>query len=113
MIQRLSLVALQLAVEATTLNERTFHLKPQDRFLRDNIQPNDVLIVSVGGNDVAMAPTPCTILSCPCCAYSTCRCHVSNKDVSMGPCHVTSTVVAVDRSPWDLVFVPFLLVLGT
>ena len=32
-------------------------------FLRDNIQENDVLIVSVGGNDVALAPTPCTICS--------------------------------------------------
>ncbi|KAL3902427.1 MAG: hypothetical protein SGILL_010827 [Bacillariaceae sp.] len=55
--------AINTAVEATTLNERTFRLRPQDKFLRDNIQSNDVLIVSVGGNDVAMAPTPCTILS--------------------------------------------------
>ncbi|KAG7342334.1 hypothetical protein IV203_007427 [Nitzschia inconspicua] len=55
--------AINTAVEATTLNERTFRLRPQDRFLRDNIQSNDILIVSVGGNDVAMAPTPCTIFS--------------------------------------------------
>ena len=51
------------AVEATTLNERSSRLRPQDRFLRDNIRPNDTLIVSVGGNDVALCPTPCTIVS--------------------------------------------------
>lgn len=55
--------AINAAVEATTLNERTWRLRPQDRFLRDHIQPNDVLVVSVGGNDVALAPLPCTIVS--------------------------------------------------
>ena len=50
-------------MEATTLNERTYKLRPQDRFLRDNIRSNDILIVSVGGNDVALCPTPCTISS--------------------------------------------------
>lgn len=51
------------AVEATTLNERWYSLRPQDRFLRDNIRSDDVLVVSIGGNDVALAPTPCTIAS--------------------------------------------------
>lgn len=51
------------AVEASTLNARSFALRPQDRFLRDNISSDDILIVSVGGNDVAMAPLPCTIAS--------------------------------------------------
>jgi hypothetical protein len=55
--------AINTAVEATTLNERTFNLRPQDIFLRDNISSEDVLIVSIGGNDIAMCPTPCTILS--------------------------------------------------
>ena len=31
--------------------------------MRDNLQSNDVLIVSVGGNDIALSPTPCTIAS--------------------------------------------------
>lgn len=48
-------------MEATTVNERAYGLRPQDKFLRDNISSNDVLIVSIGGNDVAMKPTPCTI----------------------------------------------------
>lgn len=38
----------------------TFH---SGRFLRDNISPEDVLVVSIGGNDIALCPTPCTILS--------------------------------------------------
>ena len=58
--------AINTAVEATTLNERTFRLRPQDIFIRDNIREDDVLIVSVGGNDVALAPTPCTIVSMLC-----------------------------------------------
>lgn len=56
-------IAINTAVEATTLNERTFRLRPQDIFLRDNIQSNDILVVSVGGNDIALAPCPCTIIS--------------------------------------------------
>jgi len=45
------------------LNSRTFRLLPQDEFLRDNIQAEDVLIVSIGGNDIALLPAPCTIAS--------------------------------------------------
>ena len=55
--------AINTAVEATTLNERTYSLRSQDKFIRDNISSNDVLIVSVGGNDIALCPTPCTIAS--------------------------------------------------
>ena len=51
------------AVEATTLNERSYCLRPQDRFIRDNMRSDDILVVSIGGNDVALAPTPCTIAS--------------------------------------------------
>jgi len=55
--------AINTAVEATTLNERWYGLRPQDKFVRDNIRADDVLVVSIGGNDVALAPTPCTIAS--------------------------------------------------
>mmetsp|Transcript_7332 Transcript_7332/g.11029 ORF Transcript_7332/g.11029 Transcript_7332/m.11029 type:complete len:208 (+) Transcript_7332:98-721(+) len=55
------IAAINAAVEASTLNERSYELRPQDKFLRDNISSNDILIVSIGGNDVAMMPTPCTI----------------------------------------------------
>lgn len=53
--------AINTAVEATTLNQRVFRLLPQDRFIRDNILSDDVLVVSVGGNDIALCPTLCTI----------------------------------------------------
>jgi len=57
------LAAINTAVEATTLNERCRKLRSQDRFLRDNIKSNDTLIVSIGGNDIALYPTPCTIVA--------------------------------------------------
>ena len=59
-------VAINTAVEATTLNERTIRLRPQDIFLRDHLQPQDILVVSIGGNDVALMPCPCTIASMLC-----------------------------------------------
>eukprot|EP00559_Dactyliosolen_fragilissimus_P000982 CAMPEP_0184858418 /NCGR_PEP_ID=MMETSP0580-20130426/3523_1 /TAXON_ID=1118495 /ORGANISM="Dactyliosolen fragilissimus" /LENGTH=219 /DNA_ID=CAMNT_0027354547 /DNA_START=76 /DNA_END=736 /DNA_ORIENTATION=- len=62
-ISKEKLAAINTAVEATTLNQRSRKLLPQDVFLRENIKSNDVLIVSIGGNDVALFPTPCTILS--------------------------------------------------
>jgi hypothetical protein len=61
--KRKHLAAINTAVEATTLNERSYKMRPQDKFLRDNLQPQDTLIVSIGGNDVALAPAPCTIIS--------------------------------------------------
>lgn len=55
---------LNAAVEATSLNDRAFNrLLPQDAFIRDNIEPNDVLVVSVGGNDVALGPLLFTIVN--------------------------------------------------
>ena len=39
-------------------------LLPQDEYLRDNLRPEDFVIVSVGGNDVALFPQlPCTIVN--------------------------------------------------
>jgi hypothetical protein len=49
------------AIEATTLNQRVFGLLAQDKFIRDNIQSDDTLVVSVGGNDIALLPSCCTI----------------------------------------------------
>lgn len=54
--------ALNLAVEATMLRERDSVLLEHDKFIRDNITSEDLLIVSVGGNDVAMKPTVATVL---------------------------------------------------
>ncbi|KAJ4148320.1 hypothetical protein LMH87_002796 [Akanthomyces muscarius] len=54
---------LNLAVEASLLRERHGSgLLAHDEFIRDRIAPRDILIVSVGGNDIAMKPTAWTVL---------------------------------------------------
>ncbi|CAB9497813.1 expressed unknown protein [Seminavis robusta] len=60
------IATINTAVEETTLNQRTWRWLPQDKFIRDKISPDDILIVSAGGNDVAWAPCPCTIVSILC-----------------------------------------------
>lgn len=64
------------AVEESTIGSRAYHhLLPQDQFIRDNIRSDDVLIISVGGNDIALKPSPCTALSvCSlvCCTTTAC-----------------------------------------
>lgn len=49
------------AVEASSLNGRSMgHLLPHDRLVRDVLRSEDVLVVSVGGNDIALTPLLCT-----------------------------------------------------
>jgi hypothetical protein len=56
--------AINSAIEATALNHRACgRLLPQDDFIRRNITEDDMLIVSVGGNDVALQPLLCTVCS--------------------------------------------------
>lgn len=43
--------------ESTVLDREQGDLLPQDEFIRDNIRSEDTLIVSVGGNDIALRPT--------------------------------------------------------
>ena len=48
---------LNTAVEATSLNSRACcHLLDQDRLIQECITPQDTLIVSIGGNDLALNP---------------------------------------------------------
>ena len=49
------------AVEESMLRDRDDELLPHDAFIRDNIRAEDVLIVSVGANDIALKPLPSTI----------------------------------------------------
>ena len=51
------LTAINTAVEASTLHQRRKKLLKQDEFIQQNIKPNDILIVSVGGNDLAKQST--------------------------------------------------------
>jgi len=79
-------------VEATTLNERCLKLRSQDEFIKNNIKKNDTLIVSIGGNDIALYPTPCTIASIlgalclptKCIEHGTTCCTVSMDDCCCG-----------------------------
>jgi lysophospholipase L1-like esterase len=50
------------AVEESMLRDRDETLLVQDDFIRDNIRSNDVLVVSIGANDVALKPSPATIV---------------------------------------------------
>ena len=64
----LDVVCVNAAVEASTLGERSGacggpRLLPQDRFVAEHLLPDDVLCVSVGGNDIAMRPTFATVCS--------------------------------------------------
>ena len=59
-------VCINCSVEASTLGSRIGwmgRLKPQDLFLRDHIDPDDIIVASVGGNDIALAPSLMTIIS--------------------------------------------------
>jgi hypothetical protein len=53
--------ALNSAVEESMLRERDAGLLDHDKFIRDNIRSEDILIVSVGANDVALRPTLATM----------------------------------------------------
>ena len=50
------------SIEESMLRERDGgNLLPQDEFLKDNIRQGDALVVSIGGNDIALKPTPRTV----------------------------------------------------
>ncbi|KAH6613943.1 hypothetical protein C7974DRAFT_67117 [Boeremia exigua] len=52
---------LNTAVEESMLRQRDHELLAHDEFIRDHIRPQDVLIVSVGANDIALKPLLCTV----------------------------------------------------
>ena len=52
---------LNLAVEESMLRERDNVLLEHDEFIRDNIRAQDILIVSIGANDIALRPTFATV----------------------------------------------------
>ena len=59
------------AVEASTAADRCEHgLLRQDEFIRDALTSDDYVLVSVGGNDIAMAPTIATVANVGLLAFS-------------------------------------------
>lgn len=60
----LGVPALNCAVEESTIHERISHgLTPPDKWLVEHLTSQDTLVVSLGGNDVALKPTMRTLLS--------------------------------------------------
>lgn len=55
--------AVEQSMLRTRTSKRSGKLFPQDELTRDNLKKDDVLVVSVGGNDVALIPTVTTALS--------------------------------------------------
>lgn len=49
------------SIEESTLGNRKDDLMPQDKIIRQNITNDDILIVCVGGNDIALKPSTTTI----------------------------------------------------
>ncbi|KAJ4344146.1 hypothetical protein N0V95_006308 [Ascochyta clinopodiicola] len=66
------------AVEESMLRERDQELLSHDEFIRDNITSEDVLIVSVGANDIALKPLPRTIRHMLQLAWATPRSSLEN-----------------------------------
>ena len=69
-------VAINCAVEESKVSSRDgrFHL-PQDAFIRETVTEKDIVVVSVGGNDIALSINPCTIcnmLGLVCCTTTDC-----------------------------------------
>ncbi|KAJ3108540.1 hypothetical protein HDU97_000822 [Phlyctochytrium planicorne] len=63
------IATINCAVEATTIADRNPKLRPQDEFLRENISESDVLVVSIGGNDIALRPSTMTALNLAALVY--------------------------------------------
>ena len=82
---------LNTAVEATTLASRSGgaeaccvvrcagKLYAQDELIRDSMRESDILVTSIGGNDIALAPSICTVfflvwlMLTPMCLLSACH----------------------------------------
>ena len=56
-------ICINAAVEESALIDRATVLLPQDLFIRDHITENDILVVSLGGNDIALKPSVSTIFN--------------------------------------------------
>ncbi|KAI8849381.1 hypothetical protein BC829DRAFT_391628 [Chytridium lagenaria] len=57
------MAVMNCSVEATTIADRNKDLLSQDMIIRDNITSDDILIVSIGGNDIALRPSIMTALN--------------------------------------------------
>lgn len=74
-----NMTALNCSIEESTVEGRwAGTLMEQDKFIKDHIGAEDILVLSVGGNDIALRPQCCTICSALClahCATTSCVRH--------------------------------------
>ncbi len=56
-------ICINASVEESTLADRDNGLLPHDQLVRDFLMPGDIIIASVGGNDIALRPTTSTMVS--------------------------------------------------
>ena len=62
--RELNMTVVNCAIEESTIGGRACgNLPAQDKFIRDHVQENDIVVVSVGGNDIALKPSPCTAVN--------------------------------------------------
>jgi hypothetical protein len=62
-LTKLGYNTLNCAVEEATVSSKRVALNHQDMFVRSNITSNDTLVVSIGGNDIALRPSFLTIVN--------------------------------------------------
>ncbi len=55
------MTVINCAIEESTIGERATNLLPQDQFVRENLSNDDIIICSIGGNDIALKPSISTI----------------------------------------------------
>ena len=64
--ERKEFFCINAACEESTISDRTGSsssaMLKHDIFIRDNLREDDVLIISVGGNDIGHRPTMCTVV---------------------------------------------------
>jgi hypothetical protein len=61
--RQLNIASINCAVEESSVGSRACcRLLPQDVFLRERLREQDYVAVSVGGNDIALKPSLCTIM---------------------------------------------------
>lgn len=82
--------AINTAVEESTLGQRVDVDDPcllsQDVFLRDHVTENDIIIVDVGGNDVALRPTKWTAINMAMLIYLSCTPIIRTFSWAFAPC---------------------------
>jgi hypothetical protein len=77
---------LNLAVEESMLRDRDGDLLPHDKFIRDNLRQQDILIVSVGSNDIALRPSLGTVFNMAQLAWLTPRAFI-DRGLSLSLAH--------------------------